>query len=44
MTDAERTTAPVEDPAWDAAAEGWVEHWAGFAAPAREAVRSQAPV
>ncbi|HEX6445740.1 MAG TPA: class I SAM-dependent methyltransferase [Streptosporangiales bacterium] len=33
-----RTTADVEGPAWHAAAAGWAEHWAGFAAPAREAV------
>lgn len=38
MTDFEQTTAAVEGPAWSAAAVGWVEHWAGFAAPAREAV------
>jgi SAM-dependent methyltransferase len=27
-----------EGPAWSAAAAGWEEHWAGFAAPAREAI------
>jgi ubiquinone/menaquinone biosynthesis C-methylase UbiE len=32
------TTAPTEGPAWSAAAAGWVEYWAGFAAPAGEAV------
>lgn len=35
---AERTTADVEGPAWHAAAAGWARYWAGFVAPAREAV------
>jgi SAM-dependent methyltransferase len=35
---AQRTTADVEGPAWHAAATGWAELWAGFAAPARDAV------
>ncbi|MBO0827017.1 MAG: class I SAM-dependent methyltransferase [Streptosporangiales bacterium] len=39
---AERTTADAEGPAWHAAADGWAEHWAGFAAPAREAVAQAA--
>lgn len=39
---AERTTADVEGPAWHAAAAGWAEHWAGFAAPARAAVADAA--
>jgi ubiquinone/menaquinone biosynthesis C-methylase UbiE len=34
----EPSTAATEGPAWSSAAAGWVEHWAGFAAPAREAV------
>jgi SAM-dependent methyltransferase len=38
MSDPERTTAAAEGAAWGAAAAGWVEYWAGFAAPAREAV------
>lgn len=41
---ADDTTAAVEGPAWDAAAWGWAEHWAGFAAPAREAVARAAGV
>lgn len=35
---ADGTTAGVEGPAWDTAAAGWAQHWAGFSAPAREAV------
>jgi ubiquinone/menaquinone biosynthesis C-methylase UbiE len=37
MTDSEKTTATIEGPAWSAGASGWVDHWARFAAPAREA-------
>jgi SAM-dependent methyltransferase len=43
MTSGE-TTAPAEGAAWTAAASGWVEHWAGFAAPAREAVARAAGI
>ena len=38
MTASRPTTAPTEGPAWSASASGWAEHWAGFAAPAREVV------
>jgi SAM-dependent methyltransferase len=38
MTDYARTTATAEGAVWSAAAPGWVTYWAGFAAPAREAV------
>jgi hypothetical protein len=34
----EQSTAATEGPAWSSVAAGWVEHWSGFAAPAREAV------
>jgi ubiquinone/menaquinone biosynthesis C-methylase UbiE len=44
MTCSQQTTAPSEGPAWSAAAPGWVEHWAGFAAPAREAVARAAGI
>jgi hypothetical protein len=37
MTASEQTTAAAEGPAWSAGASGWVEYWAGFAAPARQA-------
>jgi SAM-dependent methyltransferase len=38
MTGSEKTTAAIEGPAWSAGPSGWVEHWARFAARAREAV------
>jgi SAM-dependent methyltransferase len=38
MSASAQTTAAAEGAAWSAGASGWVEHWAGFAAPAREAV------
>jgi SAM-dependent methyltransferase len=44
MTDSEKTTATIEGPAWSAGASGWVEHWAQFAAPAREAVARAAGI
>jgi hypothetical protein len=44
MTGSEKTTAAIEGPAWSAGAPGWVEHWAGFAAPAREAVARAAGI
>jgi SAM-dependent methyltransferase len=44
MTCSQQTTAPTEGPAWSAGALGWVEHWAGFAAPAREAVARAAGI
>jgi hypothetical protein len=37
MTGSETTTAAIEG-TWSAGASGWVEHWARFAAPSREAV------
>jgi 2-polyprenyl-3-methyl-5-hydroxy-6-metoxy-1,4-benzoquinol methylase len=44
MTGSEKTTAAIEGPAWSAGASGWVEHWAQFAAPAREAVARAAGI
>lgn len=44
MTGSERTTAVIEGPALSAGASGWVEHWARFAAPAREAVARAAGI
>ena len=44
MTALSRTTATVEGPAWSAGAFGWIENWAGFAAPAREAVAREARI
>jgi SAM-dependent methyltransferase len=44
MTASEQTTAAAEGPAWSAGASGWVEYWAGFAAPAREAVARAAGI
>src|SRR5262245_45281475 len=44
MTAAAQSTAAFEGPAWSAGAAGWVEHWAGFAAPAREAVAEAAGI
>jgi 2-polyprenyl-3-methyl-5-hydroxy-6-metoxy-1,4-benzoquinol methylase len=44
MTASEQTTAAAEGPAWSAGASGWVEYWAGFAAPAREAVARAAVI
>ena len=38
MSGSKETTAFAEGAAWGAAASGWVEYWARFAAPAREAV------
>lgn len=38
MTASEQTTATTEGPAWSAGASGRAAYWAGFAAPAREAV------
>jgi ubiquinone/menaquinone biosynthesis C-methylase UbiE len=38
MTGFEQSTAATEGPAWTSVAAGWVEHWAGHAPPAREAV------
>jgi 2-polyprenyl-3-methyl-5-hydroxy-6-metoxy-1,4-benzoquinol methylase len=43
MTSA-RTTAAAEGAAWSSAASGWVEHWAGFAATAREGVARAAGI
>ena len=36
MTASAQSTARVDGAAWGASASGWVEYWAGFAAPARE--------
>jgi SAM-dependent methyltransferase len=44
MTASEQTTAAAEGPAWSAGASGWVEYWAGFAAPAREALARAAGI
>jgi SAM-dependent methyltransferase len=44
IIDCEQSTAATEGPAWNAAAAGWVESWAGFAAPAREAVVAAAGI
>jgi hypothetical protein len=33
MTGFEQSTAATEGLAWNSVAAGWVEHWAGFAAP-----------
>jgi SAM-dependent methyltransferase len=44
MTGSARTTATTEGPAWSAGASGWIEHWARFAAPAREAVARAAGI
>jgi trans-aconitate methyltransferase len=44
MNGSQQTTAATEGPAWSAAAVGSVEHWARFAAPAREAVAQAAGI
>jgi hypothetical protein len=44
MTGSKKTAAAIDGPAWSAGASGWVEHWAGFAAPAREAVARAAGI
>jgi SAM-dependent methyltransferase len=44
MTGSSQTTAAAEGPAWSAAAAGWVEYWAAFAAPARDAVARAAGI
>lgn len=38
MSPSTASTADSEGPAWSAAGPGWARYWAGFAAPAREAV------
>ena len=44
MTASEQTTATAEGPAWSAGPSGWVEYWARFAVPAREAVARAAGI
>lgn len=44
MTASAQSTATVDGAAWGASASGWVEYWAGFAAPAREAVARAAEI
>jgi SAM-dependent methyltransferase len=44
MTGAASTAASTEGAAWSAGAAGWVEYWAAFAAPAREAVARAAGI
>jgi SAM-dependent methyltransferase len=38
------STATTDGPDWDAAAQGWADHWAPFGAPAREAVADAAGI
>lgn len=44
MTASAQSTSTVEGAAWGASASGWVEYWAGFAAPARKAVARAAEI
>jgi SAM-dependent methyltransferase len=44
VTAVEQTSAAAEGAVWSGAAAGWVEHWAGFAAPARQAAPDAAGI